>query len=355
LQPRPAFGQRDTSADGASPASLPIRIQKDIGISVSTLFYAGLVTIGFSAWPALFDRGASLDILFHSGSTYITLGLLILLPVIYFLTRNPGELEISAQGIRVATAKSGNWFYAWSDIEDTDANTNGINLLLKGRSDEQNGFNLISAGFGIKPAELSAIIADGVKRFGAHASSQKTLAPGDDLRAARMGSAKSVLRIYGFILGGAFLAIVVWQAWVYMKNTDLQRHGRAINASVVRIYESTCGKRGCSIDVEYAFTPEPAPGNPQVEYRGYAYIADSRSPNDPDLVYARTYRTVPIVYDVDKPTISSLNFGNRILARDPASAMRISLEFFLGILAVVAVIFLAAVAPTLWKARRAAD
>jgi len=348
------FGRREISDDSATLATgLPIRIEKDVGIGASTFLWGGLILIAQSFWPILFDRAATVDILFHSGGTIFGLALLVLLPVIYLLTRNPGELEITSQGIRVTTAKSGRWFYAWSDIEGAEATSKGTKLLLKGRSDEQNVYNFIPDGFGIESAELDSIITDGVKKFGAKSSGQRTVAPGDDLSSALMRSAKTLLRFYGAMLGAALIALLVWQGWNCMRSLELQKNGRTINATVIRTYTSSCSKRGCSIGVEYAFTPEPAPGRPRTEYRGYQYIAGSRSLNDPDLVYARTYGIVPIIYDVRKPTTSILNFHNQI-ARDPVAFMFESLAIFGGILAIVAVLFLATLIPIVLQARKAA-
>jgi hypothetical protein len=355
LQQKPTFGHRDSQAYASASSPLPIDIEKDIGVGASTLLGGGLLGIFWVTLPLLFGREPWTNILFHSDATFVGPGLLILLPVIYLLGRNPGELEISAQGIRVATAKSGRWFYAWGDIESADATSGSVKLLLKGRSDEQNRYNIIPRRFGLKPSELSSIITDGIARFGdANWSSQKTVAPGDDLPAALMRSVKQMLRIYGFILGVFFAVIVVWQALDCMKRLDLQKNGRAIVANVIRIYTSGCGKRGCSLDVEYAFTPEPTAGNARMEYRGYEYIGSSRSPDAPNLIYAKTYRAVPIVYDVNRPTTSSLNFRNRIFEQDPVSAMFKLLGIFAGVLGVVAIIFLATLVPTILKARRAA-
>jgi hypothetical protein len=355
------FGRRvsqpfaDTSA--SSPTTLPIKIERDIGIKASTLFGAVLWAIFVTTLPLLLDKGALADVLFHSSSAIIDLGLLVLAPVFYLLSRNPGELEISSQGVGVATKKSGRWFYNWGDIESVVETPKGVRLLLKGRSDAQNLYNLIPSGFGLKPPELSSIITEGISRYGAAGShsSIKTVSPGDDLQVTRIRSIKQTVSVFGFIFGGLFAAMVIWQALECMKTLDLQKNGRSTEARVIRTYTAGCGKRSCSINVEYAFTPEPAPGDPRIEYRGYEYIADSRRPNDPDLGYARTNGTVPIVYDVNRPATSGLNFRNRVFAKNPVSSMFDFLGIFGGIEALIMALFLASLLPTILKARKAAD
>jgi hypothetical protein len=350
--PQPdAIGSRDVSS--ASPEiTFPISIEKDIGPKATTLFGSFLGAAVLTTLPGLLDRAAWTDVLLHSTHTYINLGLLMLAPAIYLLGRNRGELDISAQGIRVAT-KSGRWSYAWADIEDVEATQQGAKLLLKGRSDEQNGYNIIPSGFGLKPPELCSIVRKGISRFGAAGPSMKTSAPADDLQSTRAGSIKQSLKVFGLILGGVFTAIVVWQALDCMKSLELQKSGRATEASVIRIYTSSCGKSGCSLNVEYSFTPLSAQGVAQIVYRGYEYIGSSRQPNDPNLIYARTNRTVPIVYDVDNPETSKLNFGNRVFAKDPVAEMLTFVGIFGGILGLGALIFLGCMTPAILRARRA--
>jgi hypothetical protein len=367
LQQYPPFGHRNhpspTDAPGAlaitsaSPApSLPIRIEKDIGPKASTLFGSFLVAAFVTTLPGLFQRGALADVLFHSNSTLINAGLLVLAPLLYLWSRRRGELDISAQGIRVAT-KSGHWSYGWADIERAAEARTGVKLILKGRSDEQNLYNLIPNGFGLKPSLLCAIIADGINRFGADGprSSIKTFAPADDLQAARTRSVMLLLKVYGVMFGGLFAAIIVWLTIDCVKELDLQKNGRPIEAAVTRIYTSGCGRSGCGLSVEYTFTPEPVRGGPRIEYRGYESIGSDRRPNDPDLIYARTNRIVPIVYDAIRPKISSLNFRNRIFERKPVSDMFHLLGIFGGILGVVALIFLGALTPAVVKARKATE
>ena len=307
--------------------------------------------------PLLFQKRDALDdVLFHSSSIIFVLGALILAPVIYLLGRNPGELEISAQGVGVATKKSGRWFYSWGDIDRVVETPKGVRLLLKDHSEEQDFYNLISSNFGLKPSELSSVISDGINRFGAAGrhSSIKTVSPGDDLPATRIRSVKQTLWLLGIVFGGIFAATASWQVWDCMKGLDLQKNGRSTQARVIRTYTSSCGKHGCSINVEYAFTPEPVPGSTSIEYHGYEFIADSRRPNDPDLVYAKTYQMVPIVYDVNKPTVSGLNFRNRVFEKNPVSVMFQILGILGGIEALVLAVILATLAPTIWKARKAA-
>jgi hypothetical protein len=355
------FGRRASpsfaNTSASSSTALPMRIEKDLGIGPLALFGGVLWFIFLTALPLLFQKQDALgDVLFHSSSIIFVLGALILAPVVYLLSRNPGELEISVQGVGVATKKSGCWFYNWGDIDRVVETPKGVRLLLKGHSEEQDSYNLISSGFGLKPSELSSIISDGINRFGASGwhSSIKTVSPADDLPATRARSVKQTLWLLGIVFGGIFAATAIWQVWDCMKGLDLQKNGRSAQARVIRTYTSSCRKHGCSINVEYAFTPEPAPGSPRTEYRGYEYIADSRRPNDPDLSYAKTYGTVPIVYDVNRPSVSGLNFRNRVFEKNPVSLMFEILGILGGIEGFVLAGILAALVPTLWKARKGA-
>ena len=73
------------------------------------------------------------------------------------------------------------------------------------------------------------------------------------------------------------------------------------------------------------------------------------------LGYARTNGTVPIVYDVNRPATSGLNFRNRVFAKNPVSSMFDFLGIFGGIEALIMALFLASLLPTILKARKAAD
>ncbi|HWY66178.1 MAG TPA: hypothetical protein VNX61_13275 [Rhizomicrobium sp.] len=271
----------------------------------------------------------------HSNATYIDVGALVFALLAYLVSLKRGKLEITTQGIGVVDW-FGRWFYDWTDIERVVEIKAGVRVFLKGRSDEQNGFNYIQS-FGFDPSQLSSIIADGIARFGAGSHSPvKTVAPGDDLKAARARRTKIAVCLGLLILGTPLALMTVPEVLGCLKGIDLQKHGKAARAAVIRIYTAGCGKTGgCSENVEYAFTPEPTSGGPRKEYRGYEYIGSSRSPHDPDMLYAKTYRTVPIVYDATWPEISSLNFRNRVFAQNPVTEMLRMLGIFGGLWAVI--------------------
>ena len=107
--------------------------------------------------------------------------------------------------------------------------------------------------------------------------------------------------------------------------------------------------------MEFSFTPEPAPGAASKAYRGYEYITSGDRPNDPDLIYAKTYGTVPIVYDAKNPTVSGLNFRNRVFEKNPVRLMFQLIGIFAVIEALVMAFFLAALTPAILKARKAAS
>jgi hypothetical protein len=317
-------------SDGPLDTRLPIRIEKQIGPPAGHLFGGVLVAILFVTGPLLLD-GPLWDVLFHSNATYIDACALVCALLAYLVGLKRGKLEITTQGIGVVSW-FGRWFYDWTDIERVVEAKAGVRVFLKGRTDEQNGFNYIP-GLGFDPSQLSSVIADGIARFGAGSRSPvKTVAPGDDLKTARARKTKIATGLGLFIFGAPLLLIMLPEVVAGLKGMELQQHGRATQAAVIRIYTAGCGKTGgCNENVEYAFTPDPSLGGPRKEYRGYEYIGSSRAPHNPDMLYAKTYHTVPIVYDARWPEISSLNFRNRVFAQNPVTGMFRMLGLFGGI------------------------
>ena len=124
----------------------------------------------------------------------------------------------------------------------------------------------------------------------------------------------------------------------------IQRNGVRTTADVVRIYSGVCGRRSCSINVEYAFTPSTETSDAPKAVHGYARIGD-RS-NDPRVVYARTNKQVPIAYEVDHPEVSALNFNDDVFRLDHSEnpIMALLAKLFLGVF----VLLLAIVAFSLW-------
>ncbi|WP_147293351.1 hypothetical protein [Dyella monticola] len=110
---------------------------------------------------------------------------------------------------------------------------------------------------------------------------------------------------------GLFFLSAIWLRSQEHAEAKIQTNGQRVMADVVRIYTGACGKRSCSINVEYAFTPTSEAGGSQ-PIHGYAELGTSDRPNDPNLVYARTNQRVPIAYEVDHPQMSALNFNDDI-------------------------------------------
>lgn len=358
MQQNPAFGHRQSRAPaaaaaeaGSSPSRLPIRIETQIGAKPGPMFGGLALVLGLNLLPLLLAPGKMAEMLLHGSTGVVDLGMTLLVVAIYLLGRNRGELEIDDHGVRIAS-RQGRWFYDWADIERVAEAPSGVKLLLKGRSDDQNAYNLIPSRFGLTPTQLYSAITEGVERYGGGrpSPSGRTVSPADDLRRARMRTVRQVLVFFGAIFGGLFAALVVWQALECLKALDLQKHGRATEASVVRIYTAGCGRSGCNLNVEYSFTPEPAPGTAAKAYRGYKYIASDDHRDDPDLVYAKTNGTVPIVYDTNNPAVSDLNFNNRVFAKNPILLMLMIVGVLAGSEGVVLALILAGLTPTLLKA-----
>ncbi|MBD8871834.1 hypothetical protein [Rhodanobacter sp. DHB23] len=146
-------------------------------------------------------------------------------------------------------------------------------------------------------------------------------------------------------------AVLFFGLAISMHNEDriearIQGNGLRATADVVRIYNGGCGKRSCSIYVEYAFAPAAGADGTSKPIHGYARIG-GRS-NDPDVVYARTNKQVPIAYEVGHPTVSALNFNDDVFRLDHGQQSRAGTallgKLFLGILLLV----LAVVALSLW-------
>jgi hypothetical protein len=106
-------------------------------------------------------------------------------------------------------------------------------------------------------------------------------------------------------------------------------------ADVIRIYTGGCGKRSCSINVEYAFTPTSETAGSSQALHGYARLGTSTRPNDPEVAYARTNHRVPIAYEVDRPQVSALNFNDEVFRLDHHERSRKTFtllgEIFLGV------------------------
>jgi hypothetical protein len=135
--------------------------------------------------------------------------------------------------------------------------------------------------------------------------------------------------------GGLFLLVVIWLRSQEHTEIKIQLHGQRAMADVVRIYTGSCGRRSCSVNVEYVFTPTSKTGEPSQPTHGYAQLSTNNRSNDPDVVYARTQHHVPIAYEVDHPQWSALNFNDDIFRLDHGqkyrSALGLFAKIFLGV------------------------
>jgi predicted RNA-binding Zn-ribbon protein involved in translation (DUF1610 family) len=136
----------------------------------------------------------------------------------------------------------------------------------------------------------------------------------------------------GFIFAVLFLGLTVLTHNEVQTDTGIQRNGLRTMADIVRIYNGGCGRRSCSINVEYAFRPSTETNAASESIHGYADLGDR--PDDPRVIYARTNKQVPIAYEVDHPDVSALNFDDDVFRLDPNERYRGSLallgKIFLG-------------------------
>jgi hypothetical protein len=132
-----------------------------------------------------------------------------------------------------------------------------------------------------------------------------------------------------------FALLIMWARNEEHTEVKIQANGQRVMADVVRIYTGSCGKRSCSINVEYAFTPSSETGAGSQAIHGYAQLGTSDRSNAPNLVYARTNQHVPVAYEVDHPQVSALNFNDDVFRIDHSrrylSTVRLFGEIFLGI------------------------
>jgi hypothetical protein len=119
-----------------------------------------------------------------------------------------------------------------------------------------------------------------------------------------------------------FILPTIWLRNQEHTEVSIQTNGQRVMADVVRIYNGSCGKRSCSIDVEYAFTPTSETDASAQPVHGYAHLGTSSRPNDPDLVYARTNKQVPVAYEVGHPEVSALNFNDEVFRIDHGERYR---------------------------------
>lgn len=160
-------------------------------------------------------------------------------------------------------------------------------------------------------------------------------------------------KFFGVVSAVLFMAFAMWSRNQDHVDTKIQQNGVREMADVVRIYNGGCGKRSCSIDVEYAFAPSSGAEGTWQLVHGYAHLGSTDRPNDPEVAYARTHRQVPIAYEVGHPDISALNFNDDIFRVDYGERSRSTTvllgELFFGVFALI----LAISAAIFWsKSRR---
>jgi hypothetical protein len=147
---------------------------------------------------------------------------------------------------------------------------------------------------------------------------------------------KSMFVLYaafpGLVLAVLFLGLTFLTHNEVHTAIRIQRNGQRTTANVVRIFTGSCGRRSCSINVEYTFTPSTETNAASQPIHGYADLGD-RS-DDPRVIYARTNKQVPIAYEVDHPEVSALNFDDEVFRLDPDERYRGTLatlgKLFLG-------------------------
>lgn len=144
-------------------------------------------------------------------------------------------------------------------------------------------------------------------------------------------------KFFGVISAVLFIAFAVWSRNQDHIDTKIQQHGVREMADVVRIYNAGCGKRSCSIDVEYAFAPSSGTEGTWQLVHGYAHLGSTDRSNDPQVAYARTHRQVPIAYEVGHPDISAPNFNDDVFRVDYGERSRSTTvllgELFFGVFA----------------------
>jgi hypothetical protein len=129
-----------------------------------------------------------------------------------------------------------------------------------------------------------------------------------------------VIAVVGIICGAVFSIIIFTVISGYRTDVAIQRNGQRVMADVVRIYDGGCGKRGCSINVEYRFTPQNVGHGSGNQVHGYGYLGNSRNQSNPELDFAQSNHVVPVAYDVTNPSVSELNFDDWVFKVDHAAA-----------------------------------
>ncbi len=338
--------RQTSTASWQTGRSWPVRIDKNLGLPPLMVFGPFAVVAALHLVPQLLS-GLSLQyVLFHTSSGGIQLGIAIALALLCLATRRRGQLTLDTAGVDVQIGAKG-WFYDWADIEHLDEVKGGVKISLHGRTAEQNQYNIINARFTGDAGELRQLLSEGQTRFApGRRSSGRTVAPGDDLRRARLQGGSLALAIVAAPMVLVLVPVAIWAARDCAKTLDLQTHGMRTEATVTRIYTDGCGRSSCSIYAQFNFLADGR------TFDGHGYLASDRNPDDPDLIYVKTRGTVPVAYDVRRPVVVDLNFRDWVFRRNAYALMWQMIGLIGVIMGGITLLMSLAVLPTLLRALR---
>jgi len=336
---------------GDSALTLPIHVKKNIGLSLWPLI-VGAAIVALSQLAPIVGGHLSFDAMLQGSAIYIVIGISAFCVFLYFFLRNPSQLTIDHAGVTLLSGKTRS-IVAWPDIARVTPTNGQVRIEIKGRPEEEGV--LISDGFGLKANQLTTVIRDGVARWGAAPSgdafaSPRSVSPEGGGKAAALAGMRRATLLMGFMALAMIIGMTIWQIADYAKSVQLEKHGVRTNAEVVRIYTADCSRDSCSLNVEYTYT------TPSVKtLHGFGYLAREENSHDPDYLYAKSHRTIPIVFDANHPETSALNFNDRVFR--PVSLVS-RLEFIVMILGLLLAGFGAVLVPLLialrWQIRKAA-
>ena len=118
----------------------------------------------------------------------------------------------------------------------------------------------------------------------------------------------------------------------YRRLSEIHQHGQRSDANVDSIYRR-CGRHGCSLYVQYHFSPSAA-GRGEVVQAGEAYIGSER-PDNALFAYAQNTGHVPIAYDPKNVQNSALNFDNSALSGNQARQIISRMEVYGSIFVII--------------------
>jgi hypothetical protein len=121
-------------------------------------------------------------VLHQNGEIQIALLVVIVLALIEGC-RRPVGLRIDGEGLVFFSGRK-IWQYAWPDIDHAVVQPNAVRLILKGRTENQNRYNLIPANLGLNADQIENLVFFGIKTFSS-SRAIPTVAQGDDKKRAR--------------------------------------------------------------------------------------------------------------------------------------------------------------------------